>query len=124
MVTFRQLDNGSENINNEGTIIVISVFEYFITLMCVNKIRTPYLHSEHCYEILERLTSSSGMHNIRPAGQMWSAEASNLVRDAQFFIYFARFFNKNSLCMYKNLALEHLKKIFGPPLDLSWAPLF
>jgi hypothetical protein len=55
---------------------------------------------------------------------MWSAEASNLVRDAQFFIYFARFFNKNSLCMYKNLALEHLKKIFGPPLDLSWAPLF
>jgi len=29
------------------------------------------------------------MHNIRPAGQMWPAEAFNLARKAQIYVYLA-----------------------------------
>jgi len=39
----------------------------------------------------------SGMHNIRPAGQMWPVEAFNLGRKTLNFVYFAFFFGKNTL---------------------------
>jgi hypothetical protein len=35
----------------------------------------------------------AGMHIIRPAGQMWPAEAFNLTREAQNFVYLACFFS-------------------------------
>ncbi len=38
-----------------------------------------------------------GMHNIRPAGQMWPAEAFNLARKVLNFNYLACSFPKNIL---------------------------
>jgi len=32
------------------------------------------------------------MHNIRPSGQMWSAEAFNLARETPNFVYYVSFF--------------------------------
>jgi hypothetical protein len=87
-------------------------------------------HIWHCYAryLSHELASSiPDMHNIRPAGQMWPAEAFNLAREAPNFVYFACFFDKNTLWMCYNLwilALGYVKKIFlGPPWDLSCAPL-
>jgi len=48
--------------------------------------------------------SKAGMHNIRPAGQMWPAEPCDLARKALNFVYFACFFDKNTLWMDANLA--------------------
>jgi len=33
--------------------------------------------------------SIAGMHNIRPAGQMWPAEAFNVARETPNFVYYA-----------------------------------
>jgi hypothetical protein len=38
-----------------------------------------------------------GMHNIRPAGQIWPAKASNQAREAQNLVYSACFFHKNTI---------------------------
>jgi len=62
-----------------------------------------------------------GMHNIRPAGQMWPAEAFNLARELPNFVYFASFFGKQHplnllkhinfgpwICQKKNLARHEI----------------
>ena len=38
--------------------------------------------------ILLLRASRTGMHNIRPRGQMWPAEAFNLARETPNFVYF------------------------------------
>ncbi len=43
------------------------------------------------------LSFKAGMHNIRPAGQMWPAKPCDLARKALNFVYFACFFDKNTL---------------------------
>jgi hypothetical protein len=47
------------------------------------------------------------MHNLRPVGQMWPAEAFNSARKAQNF---HKIFHENTLCMRKNIELLNLKK--------------
>ncbi len=73
------------------------------------------------------LVFKAGVHNIRPAGQMWPAEAFYMAHKAHNLAYLAWLFHKNILSKNKNmyiLALEHdNKKISGPPCDLSCAPL-
>ncbi len=56
------------------------------------------------FELIMRTKASfrTGMHNIWPAGQMWPAEAFNLAREAQNFVYLACFFHEKILYMYKN----------------------
>jgi len=49
--------------------------------------------------------SRAGMHNIRPTGQMWPMEAFNLAREAPNCVYFACFFDKNTLWMCYNLLM-------------------
>ncbi len=58
----------------------------------------------------------AGMHNIRPAGQMWPADASNLAQN------FVHFFHENIICICKNLkvfALHHSKKFICPSMRLE-----
>ncbi len=60
-----------------------------------------------------------------PAGQMLLAEAFNLAREDQNFVYSTCFFSKIAISMSRNnLNFVPLtcKKI-GPPRDLSWTPL-
>ncbi len=37
------------------------------------------------------------MHNMQSAGQMWAKEAFNMARKTLNFVYFACFFDKNTL---------------------------
>jgi len=39
------------------------------------------------------------MHNMQSAGQMWAKEAFNMARKTLNFVYFACFFDKNTLWM-------------------------
>ena len=48
--------------------------------------------------------SKSGMHNIRPAGQMWPAKAFNLACLAKHFVLLASFLNICTLWMGKNIS--------------------
>ena len=43
------------------------------------------------------VTSISGMHNIRPAGHMWPAEAFYMARKPQIFALSDQLFDKNTL---------------------------
>ena len=52
------------------------------------------------------------MHNIRPTGQIWSAEALNLARKAQNFVLVAYFLDKCTLWVGKNISFWHRKKLF------------
>jgi len=45
------------------------------------------------------------MHNIRPAGQKWPAEAFNLVRSAKKRVLLACVLDKSTLEMGKNISL-------------------
>jgi hypothetical protein len=55
---------------------------------------------------------------------MWPAEASNLVRDAQFIYLFCSIFFMETASVCLNIWLLNIqKKILGPSLDLSCAPL-
>jgi len=58
----------------------------------------------------------SGMHNIRPAGQMWHAEAVNLTRETPNFVYFVTFFLLKTpfecVKTYQLWPLDKSKKIF------------
>ena len=66
------------------------------------------------------------MHNIRPAGQMWPADAFNLARQALKFVFLAYFLDNYTLRVGKNISfwpLSTAKIFFGPPGDLSCAPL-
>jgi len=59
------------------------------------------------------------MHNIRPAGQMWPAEAFNLARKTPKFVYFSPFFGKTPFeCVktYHLWPLDMSKKNFGPAM--------
>jgi len=80
------------------------------------------------YNTFTRDTSKAGMNNIRPAGQMWPAEAFNLARKTPNFVYFASFFWKKTpfecVKTYHLWPLDMSKKNLGPPWDLSCAPLF
>ena len=44
----------------------------------------------------------SGMHNIRPSGQMWTAEGFHFALKVQNFVYSAYLLGKNTLWMSKN----------------------
>ncbi len=80
----------------------------------------------NCYELCISVGFSTGMHNIRPAGQMWPAETFDLAREALIFVYLACFFMKTPFLSVKTCKIWPLntsKKIFGPSWDLSCAPL-
>jgi len=57
-----------------------------------------------------------GMHNIRPAGQMWPAKAFILALRALIYVYLAKKLNLSGSRMCE----QHF---FGPPLNLSCATL-
>ncbi len=69
----------------------------------------------------------SDMCNIQPAGQMLPTEAFNLAHKAQKFVILVCTFvhKKKSVACVKHLSFSprHAKKICGPSLNLSWAPL-
>ncbi len=50
-----------------------------------------------------RLNSKPYMHNIRPAGQLWPAEAFNLACKTPSCLNVACLFDKNTLCMCENI---------------------
>jgi hypothetical protein len=47
----------------------------------------------------------AGLHNLRLAGQMWSAEASNLAVKPKLLLILLAFFQESILCMCENLSL-------------------
>ena len=51
----------------------------------------------------ESLCFRAGVHNIRPAGQMWPAKAFYLARKAQNFIYSDYLLEKKPQNGYKNI---------------------
>ncbi len=66
-----------------------------------------------------------GMHNIRPAVQMWPTEAFNLALKAPNFLYFASFFDKNTLWMCYNLLTLFTTQFFiGLPPDFKLKQFF
>jgi hypothetical protein len=73
----------------------------------------------------EQVKPIVGMHNIRPAGQMWPAKAFNLARKAQNLVYFACFFHKTSFKCKKHISLVPgtcEKKILAAQKIESWTP--
>ena len=50
-------------------------------------------------------SSTAGMHNSRPVGQMWPAGAWNLARRAQHFVLLSCFLDECTLWMDKNIAI-------------------
>jgi hypothetical protein len=55
----------------------------------------------------------AGMHITRPVGQMWPAETFHLEREAQNIEYFACLFNKNFICMCRNVQVLALEIFFA-----------
>jgi hypothetical protein len=68
---------------------------------------------------LNTLESRLRMHNIRPTGLIWHVEAFNLAREALNFVYFACFFDENTLwTCYNQWPLDRSKNILGSSWDL------
>ena len=61
-----------------------------------------YLLNGQCIHI--KVSFKSGMHNIRPAGQKWPAEAFNLARLVQNVVLLVYFLDKCALWIGKNVA--------------------
>jgi len=75
---------------------------YQTSNLCLQQFFQARFLSEKLQEILkhkihQNLLLKSGMHNIRPACQMWPTEAFNLARKTPNSVYFASFFGKNTL---------------------------
>ena len=63
-----------------------------------------------------------GMHNIRPAGRIWSADTFKLARKARNLVLLASFLDKCTLNTWKQiiLALGYWKKNFRPAMRFEF----